>query len=114
MIKANTVKLLQLINRCFNDHKKDNATSTVVAGKFGNTQIQIIATNENAFLIDDSDVPSEQICLYEEDDLENFIRNVKQLIDDSESLSLDNAGDRKVLVDKFRDKLPEMLNQQNK
>lgn len=99
-------KLKSVIQLVYNAHKTDNATATEVIGLVGDTQIQIIATSENTFLIDSNDVSKKHLCISDVDPVHALLRDT---IESSESLSLDDAEDRESLIKKLTDNLLPLL-----
>lgn len=99
-LKLCPLKLEAVINRNFRDHQKDNATATSVIGQFGDTQIQVISTNEKAFLVETDN--NNDLALIEskpslEALLEELIGSIYDIVDQNESLALDDKQDREVL-----------------
>jgi hypothetical protein len=103
-LNAQYSAIMGVINMTFNDHKKDgNLTATTVIGEIDGTQIQVIATNEEAFLIKDHGNTNVCLSLDKKSPIKNLLDSLPDFLNKHESLSLDNSEDKETLRKALRD-----------
>jgi hypothetical protein len=109
-LNIKTDKLRKIINTVYDDHKADQATATCVAGIIDRTQIQIIATDESAFLLEPEDVQQEDLCIeLKPVDKNTLLAVLEATVEDSDSLSLDSPEDRAALIKKLISNVSQLL-----
>lgn len=103
ILNAQYSAIMGAINKTFTDHRKDgDLTATMVIGDIDGTQIQVVATSEKNFLIEDHSDTNLCLSLQKKDPIKNLLDSIPDFLDQHESLCLDNIVDKKALENALR------------